>query len=73
MLYHVEFHGERCWEAFGSGEGSGDDAIAMALRDLTAVAGGTLPVGEYRCIAAMSGSARWETIWLGADGRIARS
>jgi hypothetical protein len=73
MLYHVEFHGESGWEAFGSGEGCGEDAIAMALTDLTAVAGGTLPVGEYRCIASTSGAARWETVWLGADGRIVRS
>jgi hypothetical protein len=73
MLDHVEFHGETCWEAFGSGEGSGDDAIAMALDDLTSVAGGTLPVGEYRCIGATSGSNNWETIWLGADGQIVAS
>lgn len=70
MLYHVEFHGEIGWESFGSGEGSGEDAIEMALGDLTAVSGGTLPVGEYRCIASTSGSSRWETIWLAAAGRV---
>ena len=70
MLYHFEFHGEAGWEAFGSGEGEGPDPIAGALADLTAVAGGTLPEGEYRCIAAMSSSPRWESVWLGADGRV---
>jgi hypothetical protein len=70
VLYHFEFHGDTGWEAFGSGECSGEEPIAVAMADLTAVAGGTLPEGEYRCISALSESPRWESIWLGADGAI---
>lgn len=70
MLYHIEFLGESGWEAFGSGEGSGEDRVALALSDMTSLAGGTLPEGEYRCIPALSESPRWESIWLGADGRV---
>jgi hypothetical protein len=70
MLYHVEFRGENGWEAFGSGEGSGEDPVGLAMADLTAVAGGTLPAGEYRCIAARSDSIHWETVWLDASGKI---
>jgi hypothetical protein len=72
VLYHFEFLGEVGWEAFGSGEGSGEDPLALALIDLTALAGGTLPEGEYRCIPALSESPRWESVWLGAGGRIRR-
>jgi hypothetical protein len=70
VLYHFEFLGESGWEAFGSGEGSGEDRVEAAMADLTAVAGGTLPEGEYRYIAALSESPRWESVWLGADGRV---
>jgi hypothetical protein len=70
MLYHFEFLGERCWEAFGSGEGSGKNAIAMAIADLTAVAGGALPVGEWRCIAATSDDPRWQSLEIDTQGRI---
>jgi hypothetical protein len=69
VLYHFEFHGETCWEPFGSGEGTGVDPIATAMVDLTAVCGDPLPDGEYRCIAATSESPRWESVWLGAGGR----
>jgi hypothetical protein len=68
VLYHFEFRGEMGWEAFGSGEGSGTDPVGAAMADLTAVAGGTLPAGEYRFIAATSGNPRWGSVWLGADG-----
>jgi hypothetical protein len=70
VLYHFEFRAETCWEAFGSGQGSGEDPIATAMADLTAVAGGTLPGGEYRYIEARSDSPRWASVWLGADRRI---
>ena len=70
MLYHFEFHGEMCWEPFGSGEGSGEAPIALAMADLTAVSGGHLPEGEYRYIAATSGTPRWEFVWLGPEGPV---
>lgn len=70
VLYHFEFHGEHAWEAFGSGEGSGPEAVALALADLRRLAGGELPAGEYRCIAAGGASARWQSLWLGEGGRI---
>jgi hypothetical protein len=44
----------------------------MAMADLTAVAGGTLPEGEYPCISTLSESPRFESIWLGADERASR-
>ena len=71
MLYHFEFHGEHAWEAFGSGEGAGPAAISEALGDLSVLAGGELPAGEYRVIAATSGAARWQSVWLTEDGRVA--
>jgi hypothetical protein len=70
VLYHFEFRGEASWEAFGSGEGSGEEPIAAALADLTAVAGGTLPAGEYRCIPAISPDPRWQSVWLDRAGRV---
>ena len=70
MLYHFEFRGKAGWEAFGSGEGSDEDRVAVALGDLTAVAGAILPAGEYRYIAAHSDCARWESIWVGDDGAV---
>jgi hypothetical protein len=70
VLYHFEFRGEMGWEAFGSGEGSGTDPVGAAMADLTAVAGGTLPAGEYRFIAATAGTPRWGSVWFGAEGRI---
>jgi hypothetical protein len=70
VLYHFKFHGENGWEAFGSGECSGEEPIAVAMADLAAVAGCTLPEGEYRCISATSASPRWESVWLGSAGRI---
>jgi hypothetical protein len=70
VLYHFEFRGKAGWEAFGSGEGSGEDRVALALEDLAAVAGAILPAGEYRFIAARSDCARWELIWLGVHGAV---
>jgi hypothetical protein len=70
VLYHFEFHGEHAWEAFGSGEGSGAEPIALALADLRRLAGGELLAGEYRCIAASGGTARRESLRLGKGGRI---
>ena len=70
MLYHFEYHREHAWEAFGSGEGSGPEALTLALTDLRGLAGGELPLGEYRCIAASSGSPRWESVWLHEDGKV---
>lgn len=64
VLYHFEFRGEGSWEAFGSGDGDGEEPIGAAL------AGGTLPEGEYRCIAANQGTTRWESVWLDREGRI---
>jgi hypothetical protein len=70
VLYHFEFRGKHSWEAFGSGEGRGPEAVSLALADLRRLAEGTLPEGEYRCIAATSGAARWESLWLEEDGKI---
>ena len=70
MLYHFEFHGEHVWEAFGSGEGGGPEAVRLALVDLRGLAGGDLPHGEYRCIAATAGNPRWESVWIEEDGKI---
>jgi hypothetical protein len=64
VLYHFEFRGVHAWEAFGSGEGSGPEAIALALADLRGLAGGELPAGEYRCIAASGGATSWESLWV---------
>jgi hypothetical protein len=69
-LYHFEFRGEAGWEAFGSGVGSGVDPTSAAMADLAEIAEGSLPDGEYRCISATSRSPRWESVWLGPDGRI---
>ncbi len=70
MLYHFEFRGEQVWEAFGSGEGSGPEALTLALGDLLELAGGRLPAGEYRCIGATSAATRWDSLWLEEDGRV---
>lgn len=67
MLFHFEFRCDGRWEAFGSGEG--EDPTA-GLADLIGLAGGSLPAGTYRCIAARSESARWDSLALGADGTI---
>lgn len=70
MLFHIEYRCQGRWEAFGSGEGEGSDAGVAALGDLKELAGGNLPVGTYRCIPANTGATRWESLALGADGRI---
>jgi hypothetical protein len=59
VLFHLQFAGPRGWEAFGSGEGSGESAMEKALEDLRALHGGTLPHGTYRLIAA-GREGRWE-------------
>jgi hypothetical protein len=69
VLFHFELRCNGRWEAFGSGEADGEDPAA-ALADLIGLAGGSLPAGTYRCIAARSESARWESLALGADGTI---
>jgi hypothetical protein len=69
VLFHFELRCNGRWEAFGSGEADGDDPVA-ALADLIGLAGGSLPAGTYRCIAARSESARWDSLALGADGTI---
>ena len=67
MLFHFEFRNDGRWETIGSGEGAGEEA---ALRELCALAGGTLPAGTYRCIAARSDSTRWESLSLAEDGTV---
>jgi hypothetical protein len=71
VLFHIEHRCNGRWEAFGSGEGGGDDASVAALADLRRLAGGRLPIGVYRCIPAMSSATRWETLRLDPDGEIA--
>ena len=70
MLYHFEFRGEAGWEAVGSGDGAGAEPEVAALLDLMGLAGGCLPEGEYRCIAAISESTRWGSFRLGPGGEI---
>ena len=70
MLFHFELRCNGRWEAIGSGEGEGKDACLAALADLNGLAGGNLPVGSYRCIAATSAATRWEALRLGAEGEI---
>jgi hypothetical protein len=70
VLFHLEYHRQGRWEAFGSGEGRGEEASIEALRDLLRLAGGALPAGTYRCIAADSSSTRWESLRLDLDGRV---
>jgi hypothetical protein len=71
MLFHIEHRCGTRWEAFGSGEGGdGEKASTVALADLISLAGGSLPSGEYRMIAARSDSTRWDFLRLGAGGEI---
>jgi hypothetical protein len=71
VLFHIEHRCGTRWEAFGSGEGGdGEEASTVALADLNSLAGGTLPSGEYRMIAARSDSTHWDFLQLGAGGEI---
>jgi hypothetical protein len=70
MLFHLEYHRQGRWEAFGSGEGGGEEASVEALRDLIRLAGGHLPAGTYRCIPARSNSTGREALRLDPDGRV---
>jgi hypothetical protein len=70
VLFHFELRCNGRWEAIGSGEAEGKDACLAALADLNALAGGSLPSGSYRCIAATSAATRWEALRLGAEGEI---
>lgn len=70
MLYHFEFRGQAGWEACGSGGGTGDDAVEMAVGDLQGLTFTELPPGEYRCIAATGQDARWIHFELGPDGAL---
>ena len=70
MLFHFELRCNGRWEAIGSGEGEGAEACLAALADLNALAGGGLPAGSYRCIAATSAATRWEALKLGTEGEI---
>jgi hypothetical protein len=70
VLFHFEYRCQGRWEAIGSGEGADEDSSIVALGDLTRLAGGSLPAGRYRCIAATSAATRWDSLELGDDGRI---
>jgi hypothetical protein len=69
MLIHFELRGERRWEALGSGESASDvDPLQDAIEDLRSLHGGELPVGSYRCMAAVGPDPRWEEFELGPSG-----
>ncbi len=70
MLFHFEYRCNGRWEAIGSGEGRGEEDCAAALADLNALAGGSLPAGTYRCIAAISAATRWESLRLAPSGEV---
>jgi hypothetical protein len=70
VLFHFEYRCQGRWEAIGSGAGEDEESSVVALEDLIGLAGGSLPVGRYRCIAATSAATRWDLLDLGDDGRI---
>jgi hypothetical protein len=70
VLFHFEIRCQGRWEAVGAGEGGARDSCVVALADLNALAGGSLPAGSYRCLAATSAATHWETLLLAADGQI---
>jgi hypothetical protein len=70
VLFHFEYRCQGRWEAIGSGEGGDEEASGAALVDLNGLAGGNLPAGRYRCIAATSAATRWDLLDLDYGGRI---
>jgi hypothetical protein len=71
VLFHFEYRCQGRWEAIGSGEGGeGEQPSLAALEDLIGLAGGVLPFGRYRCIAATSAATRWDALELGPGGEI---
>lgn len=70
MIFHFEFSGARGWEAMGSGEGLGGEALPMAIADLRSLHGGILPAGRYQYIAAFGGETRWVGFELGEAGEV---
>jgi hypothetical protein len=70
VLFHFEIRCQGRWEAIGSGEGGVGDSPTAALADLNALAGGSLPTGSYRAVAAISAATRWEFLRLGPGGEI---
>jgi hypothetical protein len=67
VLFHFEYLNDDRWETIGSGEGGEEQG---ALLELSRLAGGALPQGIYRCIAARSESTHWETLRLTKDGKV---
>jgi hypothetical protein len=69
VIFHFEFSGDRGWEAMGSGEGAGAEALPLALADLRSLHGGRLPAGRYQYIPA-GGETRWVGFELGEAGEV---